>query len=88
MKAGPLASDVSQLDPSQMKAVQRAQEIADLLAIAWLRARMRGTPPASQVLGARTVTSCDTHVERDPVRLGFTADRSVNANPSQHTGVQ
>lgn len=59
-------------------------EIADLLATAWLR----GLHSTSQVPGADAVTLCDTPVETSPVRLGLTADQSVNTNPSQPEGVQ
>ena len=94
MKAGfqPLASEVSEIHPSQMGAGQRAQEIADLLATAWLRgrylARMREHLAMSQAPVTHAVTLCDTTVETDLVRLGLTADQSVKTNPSQPEGVQ
>ncbi len=94
MKAGfqPLTSEVSEIHPSQMGAGQRAQEIANLLATAWLRgrfsARMRDQLATSQAAVTDAVTLCDTRVETDPVRLGFTGHQSVNANPSQSEGVQ
>jgi hypothetical protein len=59
-------------------------EIADLLATAWLR----GLHATSQVTCADAVTLCHTPAQTDPVRLGFTGHQSVNANPSQHEGVQ
>jgi hypothetical protein len=59
-------------------------EIADLLATAWLR----GLSPSSQVTCTDAVTLCDTRVETEPVRLGFTADQRVNTNPSRPEGVQ
>lgn len=94
MKAGfhPLASEVSEIHPSQMGAGQRAQEIADLLATAWLRGRssahMRDQLAMSQAPVTHAVTLCDTPLKTDSVRLGLTADQSVNTNPSQPEGVQ
>lgn len=54
------------------------QEIADLLAVALLRLRAKDS----------AFDLSTTSDETDAVRLGFTANQRVNANPDQQEGVR
>ena len=54
------------------------QEIADLLADALLRLRAKGS----------AFDHSTTSEEKGVVRLGFTANQRVNANPDQQEGVR
>ena len=58
--------------------LQPRQEIADLLAAAVLRLRAKES----------AFDHSTTSDEKDAVRLGFTADQRVNANPDQQEGVR